>query len=220
MCGQTIPITDNDFAVARYNTDGSLDNSFGVAGKVTFDLGTDSDEGRSSVTIQPDGKIVTAGSTAYNSFDNYDIVVARLISGLDIGIIDLSLANSAPLNDPNPIDKRATLEYTLRNAETISIQLLDMQGKTVRSFIQGQHQAAGEHQLNIDLLARSAAIGNLPHCYFLAQRPADGASGEVKGDGRACKGLSVPARVRLNVIALTDATSNHDRVSRRGPCRS
>jgi uncharacterized delta-60 repeat protein len=152
VCGQTIPITDNDFAVARYNTDGSLDNSFGVAGKVTFDLGTDSDEGE-SVTIQPDGKIVTAGSTAYNSFDNYDIVVARLISGLDIGIIDLSLANSAPLIYPNPIDKRATLEYTLRNAETISIQLLDMQGKTVRSFIQGQHQAAGEHQLNIDLPA-------------------------------------------------------------------
>src|SRR5215470_3809965 len=50
-----------DFAVARYNTDGTLDSSFGVGGKVTTDFGlTDQ---ASSVLVQPDGKIVVAGGT-------------------------------------------------------------------------------------------------------------------------------------------------------------
>ncbi|MCB0156272.1 MAG: DUF11 domain-containing protein, partial [Anaerolineae bacterium] len=52
-------VNNYDFAVARYNSDGSLDSSFGGDGKVTtdfgrVDIGTD-------VAIQPDGKIVVAG---------------------------------------------------------------------------------------------------------------------------------------------------------------
>ena len=51
-----------DFAVARYNPDGSLDTSFGTEGKVTtdFSLSTDYAYG---VAIDGDGKIVVAGST-------------------------------------------------------------------------------------------------------------------------------------------------------------
>jgi len=50
-----------DFAVARYNTDGTLDSTFGVGGKVTTDFGlTDQ---ASSVVVQADGKIIVAGGT-------------------------------------------------------------------------------------------------------------------------------------------------------------
>lgn len=49
-----------DFAVVRYNNDGSLDNSFGSGGKVITSVSAWSDEGY-TVTIQPDGKIVVAG---------------------------------------------------------------------------------------------------------------------------------------------------------------
>ena len=49
----------NDFAVARYNTDGSLDVSFGTGGKVTTNFGG-TDIGN-AVAIQKDGKIVVAG---------------------------------------------------------------------------------------------------------------------------------------------------------------
>ena len=68
-----------------------------------------------------------------------------------VGVIEFSLTNNAPLIYPNPIDKPATLAYTLQHAETISIHLLDMQGKTVGTFVEGEEQAAGEHQLSIDL---------------------------------------------------------------------
>ena len=48
-----------DFALARYNADGSLDASFGAGGLLTTDFGNfDSANG---IVIQPDGKIVVAG---------------------------------------------------------------------------------------------------------------------------------------------------------------
>ena len=53
---------DSDFALARYNADGTLDTSFSADGIVTTDLGTESDDAR-ALAIQPDGKIVLAGDT-------------------------------------------------------------------------------------------------------------------------------------------------------------
>ncbi|MCX6873578.1 MAG: hypothetical protein NTW21_07195 [Verrucomicrobia bacterium] len=48
------------FALARYNTDGTLDTTFGGTGKVTTDIGADYDVAQ-SVAFQRDGKIVVAG---------------------------------------------------------------------------------------------------------------------------------------------------------------
>ncbi len=66
--------SNTDFAVVRYNTDGSLDTSFGVGGKVTTAIGSASDSAQ-SVAIQADGKIVVAGYS-YNGSNN-DIAVVR-----------------------------------------------------------------------------------------------------------------------------------------------
>jgi len=52
-----------DLALARYNSDGSLDTSFGTNGKVTTAIGSTYDQAN-AVVIQPDGKIVAAGYTA------------------------------------------------------------------------------------------------------------------------------------------------------------
>ena len=51
-----------DFALARYNPDGSLDMSFGEDGRVTTDFGS-ADQAQ-AVLMQPDGKIVAAGASA------------------------------------------------------------------------------------------------------------------------------------------------------------
>jgi uncharacterized delta-60 repeat protein len=66
-----------DVAVARYNSDGSLDSTFGSGGKVTTDFG-DSDIG-TSVAIQSDGKIVVAGFTftGFIGSGAGDFIVAR-----------------------------------------------------------------------------------------------------------------------------------------------
>ncbi len=51
---------NDDFILARYNTDGSLDTNFGIGGIVATDVGSDYDY-VSSIAIQSDGKIVSAG---------------------------------------------------------------------------------------------------------------------------------------------------------------
>jgi uncharacterized delta-60 repeat protein len=51
-----------DFVVARYNTNGSLDNSFGTGGVVITDFGLDNTASASGIAIQPDGEIVVVGT--------------------------------------------------------------------------------------------------------------------------------------------------------------
>lgn len=51
-----------DFALVRYNANGSLDTTFGGDGKVTTDLNSYDDTG-TWVSLQSDGKIVVCGST-------------------------------------------------------------------------------------------------------------------------------------------------------------
>lgn len=77
---QISPSGERDFAVARLLADGSMDSSFGVGGEtmVPFDLGGPPfrDEAH-SVALQPDGKIVVAGS-AEIEWGDWDFAVARL----------------------------------------------------------------------------------------------------------------------------------------------
>jgi uncharacterized delta-60 repeat protein len=65
---------DWDFGLVRYNTDGTLDGTFGTGGKVTTDIGG-SYEYAWAVAIQADGRIVAAGD-AYNGA-NYDFALVR-----------------------------------------------------------------------------------------------------------------------------------------------
>jgi uncharacterized delta-60 repeat protein len=51
----------SDFALTRYNTDGTLDVTFGTGGRVHTDFPLDRGGFASALVIQPDGKIVLAG---------------------------------------------------------------------------------------------------------------------------------------------------------------
>jgi len=66
-----------DFALARYNTDGSPDITFGGGdARVTTDFGSELDEAY-AVAVQGDGKIVTAGCAACGDFYNSEFALAR-----------------------------------------------------------------------------------------------------------------------------------------------
>jgi uncharacterized delta-60 repeat protein len=74
LAGYYLIPSEMDFALVRYNSDGSLDGSFGTGGKVTTDIGTGNDYGY-SVTVQQDGKILLGGSSAVGS--NHEFSLAR-----------------------------------------------------------------------------------------------------------------------------------------------
>jgi uncharacterized delta-60 repeat protein len=83
-----------DFALARYNSDGSLDAGFGTGGKTTTDFGGD-DDGGYAVALQTDGKIVVAGSSGG------DFVLARYVA-LRPTSTPTSTATSTSTNTPTP----------------------------------------------------------------------------------------------------------------------
>lgn len=65
---------DNDFALARYTSNGSLDTSFGTGGKVRTNFSSGSDDRAFGVAIQPNGKIVAAGQTTNASGTHFALV--------------------------------------------------------------------------------------------------------------------------------------------------
>ncbi|HSQ16830.1 MAG TPA: delta-60 repeat domain-containing protein [Anaerolineales bacterium] len=67
-------LSAQDFALARYNPDGSLDTTFDGDGRVTTDFADGIDTGQ-ALAIQEDGKIILAGYTYGSTL--YDIAVAR-----------------------------------------------------------------------------------------------------------------------------------------------
>jgi uncharacterized delta-60 repeat protein len=67
---------DLDFALARYNIDGSPDARFGRGGFVTTAIGR-RDEIANGLILQRDGKIVVAGPSI--SSDNYEVALARYL---------------------------------------------------------------------------------------------------------------------------------------------
>jgi uncharacterized delta-60 repeat protein len=77
--------TGEDFALARYNKDGSLDRSFSGDGKQTTDFGPDDEA--DAVLLQPDGRIVAVGGSTIDEFG--DFALARYNEN---GALDRSFA--------------------------------------------------------------------------------------------------------------------------------
>jgi uncharacterized delta-60 repeat protein len=77
---------NDDFALVRYNTDGTLDHSFGEDGIITTPIGESHDQCYSAV-LQPDGKIVLAGNS--NDGSGANIAVVRYDSD---GTLDASFS--------------------------------------------------------------------------------------------------------------------------------
>jgi uncharacterized delta-60 repeat protein len=76
--------SDFDFALARYNTDGSLDTTFGGDGKVTTDFaGSGSRDEAHAVAIQGDGKIVAAGLAVVSGIFDFALARYRADGSLD-----------------------------------------------------------------------------------------------------------------------------------------
>ncbi|MGW4245221.1 hypothetical protein [Nocardia sp. NPDC004722] len=76
VAGSTMDPTQGDnFVVVRYAPDGKLDSAFGNGGKVSTDFGGKSDVAK-SIVVQPDGKIVVAG-TSHGTTTGDNIALAR-----------------------------------------------------------------------------------------------------------------------------------------------
>lgn len=91
-----------DWKIARYNTDGSLDISFGSGGIVTRDFGSVDHLG--GVAVQPDGKIVVGGISRTAPGDGLWTVARYNTDGtLDLSFGEQGLATLFSANNSNLI---------------------------------------------------------------------------------------------------------------------
>jgi len=101
---------NGDFALARYNTDGSLDTSFGSAGtgKVTtpFYSGSRWIDIARAMLLQTDGKIVVAGKA--DNGTNYDFALARYNAD---GTLDTSFNNQTLCVIGNPCSGQVVTDF-------------------------------------------------------------------------------------------------------------
>jgi uncharacterized delta-60 repeat protein len=81
----TVGSLDDEFAVVRYNLDGTLDSSFGSGGEVFTNLTPGYDDAL-AVAVQPDGKIIAAGyvrPTQNNASDEFAMIRYNTDGSLD-----------------------------------------------------------------------------------------------------------------------------------------
>jgi uncharacterized delta-60 repeat protein len=108
----------DDFGLARYNTNGSLDASFDGDGKIITDFNQDTDWAF-AVAIQTDGKIIAGGKTQTATSD--DFALARYNSN---GILDTTF----------DADGLATTDF-LNDVDEINTILIQPDGKIVATGI-------------------------------------------------------------------------------------
>jgi uncharacterized delta-60 repeat protein len=84
------PVTNYDFAAARYLSNGALDTTFGAGGKVRTDFGDQNFDRARSAALQADGKIVAAGFAISHGGGVQNFAVARYTSA---GVLDTTFSN-------------------------------------------------------------------------------------------------------------------------------
>jgi len=171
--------TDSDFALLRYNLNGTLDTSFGTEGHTSADIGQ-SYASAQSVALQPDGRIVAAGSV-FNGSDT-DFALIRYHAD---GSLDTSFG----------VEGKVTTPILARDAIAYAVAL-QPDGKIV---------AAGDASSS-SALARYHPDGSLDSS-FDGDGKVTSASGDVRGlalqaDGKIVTGGTIFIGGR-NVFALT-----------------
>lgn len=86
----------SDFALARYNPDGTLDPTFGTSGLVTTDFGADTNDLYPYLVLLPDGKILIAGTIYDGNSHTYSIGLVRYLSD---GSLDVTFGTGGKANN-------------------------------------------------------------------------------------------------------------------------
>lgn len=175
--------TPSDFAIARYNNDGSLDPTFGSGGKVTTDFNGSLDNA-TSVAVQLDGKIIVAGSASTGI--NGDFGLARYNSD---GSLDASFGTGG----------KVTTDFFGMN-DTVADIAIQSDGKIV---VSGFTRINGLIPVEVDFaLARYNLNGSLDSAF--------GSGGKVITDffGFSDQARAIAIQPNGKIIAAGDAETS------------
>ena len=162
VAGESGNGTSDDFALVRYNTNGSLDATFDTDGKVTTPVGATTNDGAYSVALQSDGKIVAAGFVWNGS--NNDIAVVRYIVACNVTIPDANF--KAYLVGNSAINTNADTEIQCTEAAAFTgaincyfLNISDLTG--IEAFPNITQLWCQQNQLTSLNLSSNTALANL-----------------------------------------------------------
>jgi uncharacterized delta-60 repeat protein len=142
-CGSKSDANGTDFCVARFNTNGQLDNTFDADGIAIIDFSGKTDEAF-DLAIQNDGKIIVVGS-------------ANLSTNLDIAIIRLNADGS--LDNTFGTNGKVTTNISGTSNDAASKVAIQADGKII---IIG---SGGTDLFNANVIARYNADGSLDNTF-------------------------------------------------------
>lgn len=160
-----------DFALARYNTNGTSDAGFHGTGKVTTDF-AGLDDMANAVAIQGDGRIVAVGTAS--TATGTDFALARYLGGSSTLGVDpgargpadgvLALAPAWP----NPARGGVWISYTLPGEGQANLAVVDVSGRLVRTLVH-ERLAAGSHSVRWDGLTSSGATAQTGLYFYVLE---------------------------------------------------
>ena len=154
--------SDKKIVLVQYNQDGGIDKEFGENG--IFELDLDRYFQLGQMILRPDGKLIIGGDYYKNGYSwESNIFLASYITDFNVGTINFSTMENNALIYPNPIKNTATLEYTLENPEKLTIQLININGQILKTYLQDEPQKVGDYQQEITL------PNDLPKGFYLVR---------------------------------------------------
>ncbi|MBK9108470.1 MAG: T9SS type A sorting domain-containing protein [Saprospiraceae bacterium] len=124
VVGSTVNGSQSDFAIVRYNSDGTPDNSFSGDGKLVIDFNGGDDEARSVIVLN-NGNILISGSASIGN--SYDFALVMITAD---GRLQTSFSGDGKLNiDFNKLDDFCYSMQVFNNKIYLGGQTLGAQGE-------------------------------------------------------------------------------------------
>ncbi|MFO0796157.1 MAG: hypothetical protein U0804_01705 [Gemmataceae bacterium] len=169
----------NDFAIARYNPDGSLDTTFAGDGTATVDFGfVADDEQATALAVQDDGKIVVVGTATFAG--DQDFVVARLTAD---GTLDPSFS----------VDGRARFDFAGGGADSDQAYGVAIQGT-----------GAGRTVVVVGTTEQSGEATNFGVVRFTDAGTVASSGDFALGGADQVRGVTIDSAMRIVVVGHTD----------------
>jgi uncharacterized delta-60 repeat protein len=159
IAGGTITGTNWDFVLARYDSAGTLDNSFGSSGTVITAVSPISSY-VTSIALAPDGKIVAGGIAEPNSGPG-QFALARYSSGLPTGVNTVHLDRSPLRAFPNPATDVLHLSFELKRSAALTIEVVNSTGHLIQSQKVSAHEGYNVVTLRSKDLSPGVYLGRL-----------------------------------------------------------
>jgi len=119
----------SEYGLMRYNSDGSLDNTFGNAGRVVYKAGSTQQHGY-ALTIDSNRKIILGGDAPVSLPSNF--VLVSFTSGLSAGPNEVEAQNSNPFSlYPDPANEIVSVSWPDAEDKKVDLKMVDIKGVEV-----------------------------------------------------------------------------------------